>query len=221
MAKQTTRYHINKNGVPAACQAKKQLCPLGGEDKHFSTKEEAQAYADKINESKFGMFSTDNSKQKQSKLDTKRQPLNKRPRYEKRKRLNVTQAEIRATKDPNSYFNKIRSISFYNEPIRKTEATYHSDVERRERVEKLDELIGPGKPVDCFAINDGRRRPQVQEIYDNGKIVVYDIKTHRRITTFAAKKDRLASIYERAGVEPPHEVISAGARNETFGYNAI
>lgn len=221
MAKQTTRYHINKNGVPAACQAKKQLCPLGGEDKHFSTKEEAQAYADKLNESRFGMFGSTKPKQKQCKLDPKKQPLNKKPHYEKRKRLAMSQEEIRASKDSKSYFHKIRSISFYNEPIRKSESTYHFEVERGDRIQKITELIGEGTPIDCFKLNDGRRRPQIQEIYDNGKIVVYDIKTHKRITTFVAKKDRMASIYERAGVEPPSELIKISARNEANGYNGI
>lgn len=51
-----SRFHINKHGVPAPCKAKPGNCPLGGDDQHFKTKEEAQAYADKINEQKHSLL---------------------------------------------------------------------------------------------------------------------------------------------------------------------
>lgn len=53
-----TKYHIDKNGLPAVCKAKKRPCPLGGDDVHFDSIDEAQAYADKQNEAKFGLFGT-------------------------------------------------------------------------------------------------------------------------------------------------------------------
>ena len=49
-----TKYHINKHGVPAPCRATKGNCPLGGDESHFSTQEEAQEYADKINAAEYG-----------------------------------------------------------------------------------------------------------------------------------------------------------------------
>lgn len=48
-----TKYHINKHGVPAPCRARKGNYPLGGDESHFDNKEDAQAYADKQNESEF------------------------------------------------------------------------------------------------------------------------------------------------------------------------
>lgn len=50
------KYHINKNGKPAICRASKQPCPLGGDEVHFSSKEEAQAYVDKVNAEEHGVF---------------------------------------------------------------------------------------------------------------------------------------------------------------------
>lgn len=44
-----SKYHINKKGVPAPCKATKGNCPLGGDESHFNTQEEAQTYADKVN----------------------------------------------------------------------------------------------------------------------------------------------------------------------------
>lgn len=51
-----SKYHINKHGAPAVCRAKNGNCPLGGEDSHFSTQEEAQEYVDKINEQEHSLL---------------------------------------------------------------------------------------------------------------------------------------------------------------------
>lgn len=52
------KYHINKHGVPAVCRATKGNCPLGGSDgneNHFDSAEEAQAYIDNENEKLYGL----------------------------------------------------------------------------------------------------------------------------------------------------------------------
>lgn len=51
-----SRFHINKHGVPAPCRAKPGNCPLGGDDQHFKTKEEAQSHADNINEKEHNLL---------------------------------------------------------------------------------------------------------------------------------------------------------------------
>lgn len=51
-----TKYHINKHGVPAICKAKNGNCPLGGEENHFDSQQEAQAHADKVNEESHGLL---------------------------------------------------------------------------------------------------------------------------------------------------------------------
>lgn len=51
-----SKFHINKHGVPAPCKATKGNCPLGGDDSHFNTKEEAQEHVDKQNEEKYGVI---------------------------------------------------------------------------------------------------------------------------------------------------------------------
>lgn len=40
-----SKFHINKHGVPAPCRAKEGNCPLGGEESHFKSQEDAQAHA--------------------------------------------------------------------------------------------------------------------------------------------------------------------------------
>lgn len=51
-----TKFHINKHGVPAQCNAKEGNCPLGGNDTHFKNKELAQAYIDSQLESEHGLL---------------------------------------------------------------------------------------------------------------------------------------------------------------------
>lgn len=53
------KFHINKNGVPAPCHAKKGNCPLGGDsgnENHYESQEEAQNAVDLANEIKHGLL---------------------------------------------------------------------------------------------------------------------------------------------------------------------
>lgn len=50
------KYHINKKGIPAVCRAKDGNCPLGGNEQHFGTKEDAQKFADEKNKELFGLI---------------------------------------------------------------------------------------------------------------------------------------------------------------------
>ena len=54
-----TKYHINKHGVPAICNAQKGKCPLGGmsvDENHYNLLEEAQEAAYQINKEKFNLL---------------------------------------------------------------------------------------------------------------------------------------------------------------------
>lgn len=55
------KYHIDKNGKPSICKATKQPCPLGGDDVHFGSSEEAQAYIDQKSAAKHGFLSVYNA----------------------------------------------------------------------------------------------------------------------------------------------------------------
>lgn len=50
------KYHINKHGVPAVCRARSGNCPLGGDEQHFNSEQEAQEYANKVNEERYQML---------------------------------------------------------------------------------------------------------------------------------------------------------------------
>lgn len=64
-----TKFHINKHGVPAPCKAKPGNCPLGGDDQHFNTREEAQIAADQKNEAEFSILPSTVSNKVELKVD--------------------------------------------------------------------------------------------------------------------------------------------------------
>ena len=46
------KYHVKKDGTPGICRAQEGNCPLGDTNEHFSNVQDAQEYADKLNEQK-------------------------------------------------------------------------------------------------------------------------------------------------------------------------
>lgn len=51
-----TKFHINKNGIPAICKAQTGNCPLGGNSNHFNNVVEAQAYIDNLQKIEHGLL---------------------------------------------------------------------------------------------------------------------------------------------------------------------
>ena len=51
-----SKFHINKHGVPAPCKAKPGNCPLGGDETHFRSEEEAQAFVNNRMENEYGLL---------------------------------------------------------------------------------------------------------------------------------------------------------------------
>lgn len=49
------KYHIKKDGTPGICRAKVGNCPLGGEENHYDSIEDARFEAERINDEKYGL----------------------------------------------------------------------------------------------------------------------------------------------------------------------
>lgn len=212
MAKNLNKFHVNPAGEVGVCQAKRGICPY----EHFNTREEANEYSSKQGEKNFGVF----GKKKKNK------PVNKilndedKP-FGRRLKNPVSYYELKESKPRGSYFNKIKSISFYRKPLRENVGSYHYEYERKDRLNKILDKIGQGQPVDRFVIDDGRKKPQIHEIHDNGQVIIYDISSHKPITSFVAKKHRMEDIYDRAGVIPPKGLIEKASYNESKKYNEL
>ncbi len=138
-----------------------------------------------------------------------------------RQKLNVSQDAIALTKARSSYFFKIKSISFYTGPLFIPRENLLHNLERHERFEKIRRTIGKGKVIDRFLIHDRAGKPQIHEIYDNGRDRIYDKDTHKVITEFVIKEDRMRSIYQRVGVVAPKGIVQVASRNQSKDYNAL
>lgn len=79
------KFHINKHGVPAPCKAKSGNCPLGNEEQHFNSEEEAQSYADEENEREHGLLPSMNTSINRDDLNSKASDL-----YKKIRELNAS-----------------------------------------------------------------------------------------------------------------------------------
>lgn len=213
MAKNNNRFHVNKQGEVGVCQAKKGICPF----QHFDTKDEANSYSSKQGEKNFGVFG---KKKQEMKPRVYSEPDADKP-FGRRKRVNKPTAMIIESKVPGSYYHKIKSISFYNSELKENVGCYHYEYERKERMDRISEAVGEGVPVDRFVIDDGRSKPQIHEIRDNGRIIVYDLRTHKPITSFVAKENRIIDIYDKMKLVPPKGLIEKAADNESKKYNRL
>lgn len=66
-----SKFHINKYGLPVICKAKHNNCPLGNNQEHFSSQEEAQAFIDNKNQTEFGLLTNINYSNQLSELNDK------------------------------------------------------------------------------------------------------------------------------------------------------
>lgn len=99
--------------------------------------------------------------------------------------------------------------------------TNHYKEHRVARERLLRNLLGDGVPIDTFLVNDGRNRIQIHEVWDNGILMVYDYKTHKKITIFAPPPYRIKYLYNNAGMEPPEFLMRKAYENFKKGYNGI
>lgn len=137
-----TKFHINKNGVPAPCKAKTGNCPLGGDDTHFKTKEDAQAHADKLNESQHSLLPS----------------VGQKPRREKnlREKLQIEMNEYKGRKvkvdyDGKTHEGKVKEVYFGNKPgfiIEDGKDFKHIKLDRITSLEALGKKIEMGAVLD-------------------------------------------------------------------------
>lgn len=117
--------------------------------------------------------------------------------------------------------NRARVRPYYNLINRSSGMTVHYKEHRLERERQLRRLLGTGRPLDRFLVDDGREKYQIHEVWSNGILIIYDYKTHKKITIFAPPPYRIKYLYNNAGLEPPEDLIERSAENYKKGYNGI
>ena len=175
------KYHIDRNGKPAICRATKRPCPLGGDEVHFDTMEEAQTYADKQNAKEFGL------------LNSVKQDLTP---DEKDKIINNRLSKLKAVNDGVNYAMRCHScVRIPNIDDSEKKDTHHMKAERAARRAKIIELYGEGELLGTYVVNHRQKyakhyRKQIVEMYDNGRLEIFDYKDKSRVTIFMAHGTR-------------------------------
>lgn len=227
MAKGKQKFHVNREGKVGVCQARHGLCPYE-ESKHFVEKEEAESHAQDYLLKKYGVAGapkrTQDNANKQQKSSTRTEVKKEKVGGIFRKLTPLTKEQKsnrENTRNKNNYYFKIKSISQFKFPLRDKVSSFHYHVQRADREQKILKAIGSGKPLDRFVIDDGRKRPQIHEVHSNGLVKVYDLTTHRPITLFVAKSERVKDIYERLGFECPNALYETAKENTAKKYNEL
>lgn len=127
---------------------------------------------------------------------------------------NVDISMLNSSKDIkiNRYFGEIN----YNSGF-----TIHYKGNRIFREMELIRLLGKGRKVKTFIVEEENNNPQIQELLDNAILNVYSLYTHRKITLFAPHPERIASLYASIGEFPPDWLIKKSECNVRRGYNEI
>lgn len=99
--------------------------------------------------------------------------------------------------------------------------TIHYESDRVFREMELIRLLGEGKRIEAFIVDKGNNDKQIHELLDNAILNVYSFDTHKKITLFAPKPERIIFLYNSIGEFPPDWIIEKSELNVRKGYNEI
>lgn len=213
-----TKWHINKHGSPAPCKAKDGNCPLGENAEHFNTKHEAQDHVNTVEQIKHGLLPEVNLKYKKASSKEDLEYVSKRKK------------ELSKESKFTAYVDRCRSSIRIPNYKSIDKNTVHFQETRQERTAGLIEEFGEGTSIGVYEVDHltGTRsnqyyRKQVIELIDNGRLIIYDKKTGRTVTTFMAHKSRIEAMMlldnEIPDIEFLNEIQKNRLRAEQLGYN--
>lgn len=123
---------------------------------------------------------------------------------------------LNTKKEKYNVIKKYNNIINYNSGL-----TNHYEYNRLIREQELIRLLGEGKPIAAFLVDDNKNGLQIQEILDNAVIVVYSFSSHKKITLFAPEAERICKMFETVGEIAPEQLILKSEDNFIKGYNEI
>lgn len=205
------KYHIHPDGYADICRAEKGKCPFGGADQHYNTFKEAQAEADRQNESKIHQVYLDHS------FEERREMFLEKGGYES---LLPKKSKVRefvfglidkvTTKKENSEFNSGKRDRIYKEfsesyrrIIESTARNYEESKEMKIIFTDMEDAIVIADKPKSFA-NDLSHKEFVNqytevlgEMLEDSKELNYEMDKKPFINKYKEKIGDLKEFYER------------------------
>lgn len=208
------KWHISKNGTPAICRATRRPCPLGGDDVHFNTEQEAFEHI------------ADEGLRENSLLPTVEPILRQAKTMDDITHVIARRMALKSGTD--NYMRRCISSVRLTKPPLNTEIGYHMIEERSKRLQDIRDIVGEGEPVGYYEVfhefeKDGKMTKAYQtiEIRDNGAIVVHDSRRGIVVTAFLANRSRIETTMILANDIPSEEFLDKVERNQRLYFDSI
>lgn len=182
------KWHINKKGVPAICNAEPGNCPFGGNGEHYPTREIAQRKADKENRLKNRLLpETENDRLKLKTKGLLKEALTKNDLVYIEKRIESINNLYR--KEP--YSKKCRSVERLEGYKPNKKLSEHMLAERMKKDEKLKRAFGTGEMLGYYLVDHRvkdtrgkeKYKKQVFGVHSSGYVQCYDYENDGRLVT--------------------------------------
>lgn len=235
-----TKFHINKNGIPSPCRAKPGNCPLGGNENHFTTKEEAQTYVDELHKKEFDILPIKNNNViKRKTVITEKTILTEKTTIIEEKIIDNNVELYRKANSQNDFdYIKARKDFLKNESDKKTYierckscrklrnyrsksfGTKHFNEDRSDKAKELTKHFGEGNTIGHYEVNHlvgkiakNKYKKQIVELRDNGRIIIYDKNSGKIVTTFMAHRSRVEAMMIMSNEIPNQDFLDNIAQN--------
>lgn len=100
--------------------------------------------------------------------------------------------------------------------------TNHLTIDRANRVRAIRELIGFGKPVRGFKVdNHHRNGAEYHLVTSTALILIFNFRTKKLITILVARPNQIKRYYEGMDDTAPQELLDLAYEHYKLGYNNL
>lgn len=115
------------------------------------------------------------------------------------------------------YFKVIKEIK--TETIETSVESYHFSVERQERRQNIQRLVGKGKLVTSFIVDRQHKKGYTREyLFDNGVVLVVNEKTHRIVTEYISRPSHIRRYWDYNVPSQYQYIVNIARKWQNLGY---
>lgn len=138
---------------------------------------------------------------------------------DKKEMYKVKSKHMRFISYKDSYYNRMKFCNRINNLNLDTQETYHYEIERKDKRDKMNEAFDKGETIAYYKINHTLEKDkflndepveycrQIIEVRDNGRCIVYD-EEGNTVTTFIANDSRIDAYMTKAGEIPNQDFLN-------------